>query len=97
MGVGWSQPDKGKQYEEKANSKNRPQNNNSSNNKQLSFQTSTSYVPPITSLPGSNPCTQDALNRGQRFFPYPPDEHKYIACTEWPNYGVIKDCDPYHK
>jgi len=46
---------------------------------------------------GANPCTLQALNSGSRFFPYSPDEHKYIACTEWPNYGVIKDCAPYHK
>ncbi|XP_076436779.1 uncharacterized protein LOC143276211 [Babylonia areolata] len=57
----------------------------------------TSLPPAITSSPGGNPCTQEALNRGDRFFPYPSDEHKYIACTEWPNYGVIKDCAPYHK
>ncbi|KAL8562359.1 hypothetical protein ACOMHN_066073 [Nucella lapillus] len=60
-------------------------------------QVTNSLPPLITNLPGTNPCTQEALNRGDRFFPYPSDPHKYIACTEWPNYGVIKDCAPYHK
>jgi hypothetical protein len=50
-----------------------------------------------TGNPAGNPCTLEALNRGDRFFPYPSDPHKYIACTEWPNFGVIKDCAPYHK
>nr|KAG5710552.1 hypothetical protein BaRGS_013198 [Batillaria attramentaria] len=53
---------------------------------------------PITQNPGTyNPCTQAALDQGLRFFPYPPDETKYIACTEWPGYGVVHDCEPYHR
>ncbi|KAK7094802.1 uncharacterized protein [Littorina saxatilis] len=61
-------------------------------------QVVTSNPPPfITNMPGSNPCTVDALNNGDRFFPYPQDVTKYIACTEWPNYGVIKDCAAYHR
>ncbi|XP_025113984.1 uncharacterized protein LOC112576009 [Pomacea canaliculata] len=54
-------------------------------------------LPPVTPGTYYNPCTAEQISRGNFFFPYPGDDSKYIQCTEWPNFAVVKDCAPYHK
>ena len=36
-----------------------------------------------------NPCTPEARNSGHFHHPYPPDQSKYIQCTEWGNYHLM--------
>ncbi|KAK7095218.1 uncharacterized protein [Littorina saxatilis] len=48
------------------------------------------------SLPGSygtNPCTPQALDNEQFYFPYNSDETKFIQCDEWGNAWVMP-CEP---
>lgn len=62
------------------------------------FQTPPAFtLPPVTPGTYYNPCTAEQISRGNFFFPYPGDDSKYIQCTEWPNFAVVKDCAPYHK
>ncbi|KAK7094795.1 uncharacterized protein [Littorina saxatilis] len=66
------------------------------NNRTRQCGSKPSGPPPPTgpSNPGNTgPCTPQAIARGQFYFPYNPDETKFIQCNEWGKYWVMP-CAP---